>query len=89
MAKPMEYTKGEWKKQGNRIEVYGRGVICECPSPQSGGVFELVANTNLIAAAPDMYEVFKVATGQLNSTGVVAVRTLRKMNETLGKAEGK
>lgn len=51
----MEYTKGNaWEKHGNKVEVFERGIICECPSPQNGGVVEFVANAHLIAQSPRM-----------------------------------
>lgn len=53
----MNYTKGnEWEAQGNKVKVYGRGIICECPSPQNGGVVEFITNAHLIAQAPKLYE---------------------------------
>ncbi len=53
----MNYTKGEWKKEGNKIKVFGRGTIAICPSPTDDeGVFEFAANAHIIAAAPEMYE---------------------------------
>ncbi|HUW46161.1 MAG TPA: hypothetical protein VMW50_10260 [Dehalococcoidia bacterium] len=52
----MEYTKGEWIAEDNKITVYQRGIIALCPRPNHEGVFEFQANANLIAASPDMYE---------------------------------
>ncbi len=47
----MEYTKGKWDKEGNRITLSGSGVIAICPSPTtSDGVMEFIANTNLIVS---------------------------------------
>ena len=56
----MNYTKGEWKKEGNKVKVFGRGIIAICPSPTDDyGVLEFVANAHLIAAAPEMYKALK------------------------------
>ena len=51
-----EFTKGEWKREGNKITKGGQGIIAICPSPNTGGVFEFIANSHLIAASPKMYE---------------------------------
>lgn len=61
----MEYTKGEWKKNGNKIEVFSCGVVAQCPAPDNGGVFEFVANAQLIASAPELYEALR---GILNTS---------------------
>lgn len=55
----MEYTKGEWERDGNSIQVFQRGCICIAPKPQDGGVLERMDNLSLIAAAPDLYEACK------------------------------
>lgn len=55
----MEYTKGVWKQDGLSVKAWGRGVISISPTPEKGGVFECVANAQLIAAAPEMYEALK------------------------------
>ena len=58
----MNYTRGEWIKEGNKIIAFGRGTIAICPSPtNNGGVLEFIANAHLIAAAPDLYEALKLA----------------------------
>ena len=48
-----EYTKGEWKQEGLAIKVFGAGTVAITPSLDDGGVFERVANAQLIASAPD------------------------------------
>ena len=50
----MEYTSGDWKAQGSKIEAFGRGTIAICPRPNDGGTFEFIANAHLIAQAPRM-----------------------------------
>lgn len=48
----MEYTKGKWIKEGNKIKAFGKGTIAICPSPTNNeGVLEFVGNTFLIASA--------------------------------------
>lgn len=60
----MEYTKGPWKldrrsenlvgEDGKRVGIYGSGLtMCGLPDPES------VANTRLIAAAPELLEALK------------------------------
>ena len=56
----MEYTKGEWIREGNKIIAFGRGTIAICPSPTTNnGVVEFIANANLIAQSPRMYGLLK------------------------------
>ena len=56
----MEYTKGKWVKEGNRVKVSGAGTVAICPSPTDNeGVLEFVANAKLIAAVPDYHELIK------------------------------
>ena len=55
------YTKGEWKREGNKIKVLGSGTVAICPSPTtSEGVIEFVANAQLIASAPEYHRVCKL-----------------------------
>lgn len=56
MSAEPKWTPGPWKKDGLRVAKFSRGVIAECPLPKNGGVFECVANSRLIAAAPELYE---------------------------------
>ncbi len=62
-----EYTKGKWEIDGDKIKMFGHGIIAICPSPQDGGVFEVVNNKHLIAAAPAMYEALKKICGWLEA----------------------
>ena len=51
----MEYTEGDWERQGNKVVVFGSGVIATCPSPTTdSGVLEFIANAQLIAQSPKM-----------------------------------
>ena len=49
------YTRGPWKAKGAEI-LSGGGIVAICPVPQKGGVFGVVGNKELIAAAPETYE---------------------------------
>ena len=55
----MTHTLGEWKREGLSVVVDQHGIICRCPVVAGGGVFEVDANTYLIAAAPDLLEALK------------------------------
>ena len=88
----MEYTEGEWKVgKTPPLSNWVVGVNLGEPMEQNviANLYGNKDDANLVAAAPDMYEVLKVATSQLNATGVVADKRLREMNEALAKAEGK
>lgn len=52
----MEHTKGEWKNNGLEIEVFGRGVIAQCPTTNIGGVIECVANAQFIVRACNAHD---------------------------------
>jgi len=90
----MEYTKGRWEKEGNKIRVYGRGTIAICPSPTDNeGVTEFVANAHLIAAAPELYEAL-LAFDEYTKTNYPANIRLKqiaveRMDAALAKVEGK
>lgn len=67
----MNYTKGEWCKEGNKIKVTGSGTVAICPSPtDSEGVLEFVVNARLIAQSPRMYELLKYLAEQGWNAGV-------------------
>ena len=51
----MRYTPGPWKKEGLSVIAGTRGIICKCPVVTAGGVFNVEANTRLIAASPEMF----------------------------------
>jgi hypothetical protein len=61
----MEYTKGEWKVVHKYNVVVGNRVVASCGGYTSNLkdsdkiVQENITNTNLIAAAPEMYEALK------------------------------
>jgi len=66
----MEYTKEDWKKQGNKVIAFGRGIIAVCPSPANGnGVLEFEANAHLIAASPRLYEALGTIKRTAQSSG--------------------
>jgi len=96
------FTKGEWKREGNKIQKIGQGTIAICPSPTNNeGVFEFIANAKLIAVAPAMYEalqnsnkVFKFLKEKLplsdTSIGGMQINNALFLNEkVLAQAEGK
>ncbi len=85
----MKYTKGEWKKEGNKIIAFGRGIIAVCPSPQHEGVVEFVTNAHLIAAAPDMYEALEQVEKDALRYDEYQPMTLMQIGKALAKAEGK
>ena len=50
----MTHTPGPWKRDGLKVIASTRGTICVCPVVPLGGVFNVDANVDLIAAAPDL-----------------------------------
>lgn len=90
----MEYTKGEWRRKGNKIEAFGKGVIAYCPSPTtSDGVLEFIANAHLIAAAPSMHEALKLANRMLTASCAAGMQfyhgDLDDIDKALAQAEGR
>lgn len=88
----MNYTLSTWEQEGNKITAYGRGIIAECPNSNKGGVLEFIANAQLIAAAPDMYEALKDIVNlweAQNPPDNVKSWQIIKANLALSKAEGK
>lgn len=85
----MNYTKGVWERKGLEISQSGKGIIAKCPTPQNDGVFECVANSNLIVAAPDMYEALKnlIACWALYGAVEEWRLSLEKAQQALAKAE--
>ncbi len=57
----MTYTSGPWKRDGLKVIAETRGTICVCPVVTLGGVFNVDANVDLIAAAPDLVVACKMA----------------------------
>ncbi|KKL27799.1 hypothetical protein LCGC14_2381540 [marine sediment metagenome] len=56
----INYTKGQWEREGNQIKVKGSGIIAICPSPTaSDGSMRFIANAQLIAKSPKLYESLK------------------------------
>jgi len=58
----MEYTKGEWKIEGHTVvsDALRYGIwLYKIADVTAHAQVETIANANLIAAAPDMYEALK------------------------------
>ena len=90
----MNYTKGEWKKEGNKVKVFGRGTIAICPSPTDDeGVLEFVANAHIIAAAPSHHELLKWIRDRLEHFGnldtVRDEEIVEQLDIEIAKAGGK
>ena len=91
----MDYTKEKWIKKGNKIIAFGKGTIAICPSPtDSEGVLEFIANANLIALAPDMYEALKLTRDNLQTLSDAAIHykktfsaNLEILNQALAKVD--
>ena len=97
----MDYTKGEWKVTLGGVDLpeHQRIVISElgigesgimnirtiCKTLDYGEPEEMVANAQLIASAPDMYEALK----GLADCKLTMAEFLLAMNKVLAKAEGK
>ena len=96
----MNYTKGEWKVAGNKINsvhIYRE----ECPEPIIGlgsgvvicGIRGMghtsMADAQLIASAPDMYEVLKEFVETATITDPTQLKVFNKMKKAIAKAEGK
>jgi len=91
----MNYTKGEWIADNGESELWGifqkedcQGIayLCE-PDGALLRPEEAEANANLIAAAPDMYEVLKMAREELCFGGDWETAKA-KIGKALAKAEG-
>jgi len=81
----MEYTKGEWKDEGD-------GAICAEDGKQIASVFprDRVANAHLISSAPMMYEALKMYQDhQKDTSGHYCYICAETINNALSKAEGK
>jgi len=91
-AKMVEYTKEDWKLEGLSIGVFGRGIIAQCPTPQDGGVLEVVANARLVAQAPRLYEACKEANEFLYGANIPyseeKAKVKRKLIEAIAEVEG-
>lgn len=97
----MNYTKGEWKvkqPKGKAIEFFDgftlsvegdKLLIALCDRKGWDNKQQRLANANLIAAAPDMYEACKEMLEELRITKGVASVWLSKWAKALAKAEGK
>lgn len=85
----MDYTKGDWKKDGLKVSQTGAGIIAICPTPQDGGVFQCVANAHLIASAPLLYEALKLTFLDLCVNGRITESTEQVIKQALARAEGK
>lgn len=96
----MEYTKGKWTVEGNKIKVFGKGTIAICPSPTNNeGVYEFIANAPRIVdcvngckdinplAVGDLYEALKRTVAYLNPDSFGEASTLDIANKALAKAK--
>ena len=88
----INYTKGEWERNGNQVKQFGSGMIAECPSPQNSGVMEFIANAQLIASAPDGLEAgIDAYVALLQTKGVFRIgiqRELCQLRDFIAKATG-
>ena len=81
----MNYTKGEWAvTPAGNVVVDGRLIVRTPVLTDNDN--EALANTNLIAAAPDMYEALKEMIGAEDSIPEYMAKVI---NVALAKAEGK
>lgn len=81
-----KFTPGPWERDGLKIRVHGRGVICAVVArPQDGGTFDCQENASLIAAAPEMYEALK----EVLESFAAPDAALEKVQRALARAEGR
>ena len=57
-----KFTKGNWR-QSYATVICGKAVIADCESEFIADKDELFANANLIASAPEMYEILNSLMG--------------------------
>lgn len=95
----MSYTKGPWKVQNNSHEKWGQirvdspdGAVADCginrfPVPD---LQTMLANANLCAAAPELYEFAKIVQSVIENPSGVDFKRLKDMADyALQKAEGR
>ena len=89
----MEYTKGEWKVEGDCYIVAGEehkhSLICDLATANN----DYEANAQLIASAPDLYRACKRAEQMLQYPQALSNEAknyeLEDLRKALAKAEGK
>ena len=50
------YTKGKWEKNNLEIKVAGRGIVARCPTTNTGGTMECVANAERICQCVNNFD---------------------------------
>ena len=91
----LNYTKGEWEREGLSIKVFGAGTVAITPALGDGGVFERVANGQLIASAPLLHRELKEASTIIHNAiryaegeyRTMLQRKLKQIEAVLAKAE--
>jgi hypothetical protein len=84
----MDYTKGEWKLDRRDIISGNKTIARLSQSSTLQDEVEVLANANLIIAAPDMYEALKILTGK-HETSVDYGVAYREALKAIAKADGK
>lgn len=84
----MNYTKGPWKVQP--LTLY-----CHKVTPEAKSLGEHITNSDLISAAPEMYEALKLIQKELlgsnetyNGLGLNRFTMVSAVNNAIAKAEG-
>ncbi|MBA7574724.1 hypothetical protein ES708_16539 [subsurface metagenome] len=94
----INYTKGEWKlvqPASGQIEVLGlTGMVASIKLNSLIQPKEMLANAQLIASAPDLYEALKALTNDAQASPKINVweipySTIQDAIKALAKAEGK
>ena len=98
MSKELEYTKGEWQIAGRNADGYSiKQVGCSCKiaqvikDPLYVNQDTALANAQLIAASPELYEACKLALDYIveyDTQNKVISGLSFQLNKALAKAEG-
>jgi len=74
-----KHTPTPYEKNGLNIEVFGRGIVARCLTPNEGGVFECVANAEFIVTACNNYQALKEENEELKEQ-------IKTLNDIIDKA---
>ena len=82
------HTVGPWTLEGTTIKHYPDGIIARIPTVSKGGVFVMMANARLIAAAPELLAALKALLRDGGNPFPTLAQATRKGRAAIAKAEG-